>query len=298
MDILSQALTEPIRPTYTIHDYAGTGIYKIVKFKSTAPRMYLNDKDRCNHYDKKIDASLSRAKRVVFELALCNNWKYFCTFTIAKENFDRTNLEVWHKKFTQWLRDQRKKYSLKFEFLLVPELHDDGEAWHMHGLFSDISPLLVSFADLRRAGNKIPHKLAFGGFLNWPAYQVKFGFCSFGVIRNKVATAYYVTKYITKQLELSAISVGSHLYYYSRGLRRSSKHGDVYGDCSELDKHLDHDYDFCKTGMTSVKDGYDWSFAFEYMEFELLEAFKCDNPIEALEVDNYFEAVQAVIKGF
>ena len=31
-------------------------------------------------YDEKISESLSRSKRVISELALCNTWDYFCTF--------------------------------------------------------------------------------------------------------------------------------------------------------------------------------------------------------------------------
>lgn len=300
-DLLSMVLTEPVRADYNIYRYTDE-IYKVVRFKSTAPRMRpLMKKERASS-DKKLDAALSRARRVVLELALCNDWKYFCTFTISSVNFDRKDLVAWHDKFGQWLRDQRKKYiKLGYEFdisyVLVPEQHENG-SWHMHGLFSDITPVLTSFRDLCDRGENIPWKLVKNGYFNWPDYQKKFGFCSFGEIRNKVAAGFYVAKYINKQLEDSCLGVGLHLYYPSRGLNRSTFHGDVYGHCSYLDKLLTNHYDFCSTGMTAVKDGCSWDFAFEYMDYDMLEAFAISDAAEEPEVDEYFNVTQTVIAGF
>lgn len=295
------APVELVRPDYVIYNFVD-GLYKIVKFNSTACAVRLSDKEGHNNYDEKLDASLSRARRSVLEYALCNEWKYFCTFTIAKDKYDRSDLAGWHKRFTQWLRDQRKKYKklghdLNFQFLLVPEPHEKDNAWHMHGLFSDISPLLVNFCDLAAAGVKLPSKLLTGDYFNWKDYQDKFGFCSFGLIKDSVAVSYYITKYITKSLQGSCIDVGLHLYYYSRGLKRPVKHGEVYGGCTALDQHLNNFYDFCATGMVTVKDPSAWSFGLEYMDVEIMEAFG-DVPEEDPAVDKYISCVQQVLDGF
>ena len=295
-----QALCEPIRPDYNIYQLGQ--LYKIVRFNSIAPRLGVYDKEKCQHYDSKLDASLSRSRRVILELALFNECKYFCTFTIAKENYDRKDLHIWHKSFSQWLRDQRKKCKkqgsdMAFDYVLVPELHKDG-SWHMHGLFSDISPLLVSFRELSRQGQSVPAKLIKGNFYNWVDYQKKFGFCSFGEIRSKVGVSFYITEYIQKQLQESCLDVGLNLYYCSHHLNRSVLHGDVYGRCEFLDKFLTNHYEFCSTGMTSVKDGCSWDFALEYMDYEMLEAFGSSEPEEVPEVDAYWEAVQQVLDGF
>lgn len=295
-----QAPCELVRPDYNIYQLGQ--LYKIVRFNSTAPRLGIYDKEKCQHYDDKLEASLSRSRRVVLELALCNDWKYFCTFTIAKENFDRKDLKAWHKSFSQWLRDQRKKYKkqgmeLAFDYVLVPELHKDG-CWHMHGLFSDISPLLVSFRELSRQGQSVPVKLIKGDFYNWPDYQKKFGFCSFGEIRSKVGVSYYITEYIQKQLQDSCLDVGLNLYYCSHNLNRAVFHGDVYGRCDYLDKFLQKHYDFCSTGMTKVKDDLPWHFAMELMDYNMLEAFGCSDEERIPYVDDYCEAVQQVLDGF
>lgn len=300
-DLLSQPIGELVGPDYVIWELGR--LYKVIRFNSTAPRLGLVSRDKFQHYDNKLEASLSRARRTLLELALCNDWKYFCTFTISKENYDRTDLAAWYKDFSQWLRDQRKKYKKKgldltIDYVFVPELHDDKKSWHMHGLISDISPLLVLFRNLAAAGEKIPKKLLKGDYYNWVDYQKKFGFCSFGLIRNKVAVSYYITKYITKQLQDSCLEVGSKLYYPSQGLNRAVRHGEIYGRCDYLDKFLDKHYDFCSVGMTKVKDGLDWSFGLEHMDYDMLEAFCSSEPEEFLEVDNYWKAVQQVLDGF
>ncbi len=296
-----------VGPDYNIYHYTD-GIYKVVHFKQ--PRSLVpspkHSKPKSQDELKKSESALSRARRNVLELALCNDWKYFCTFTLDKTKYDRFNLEAWKKDFTQWIRDQRKKYKkvgqdLDMKFLLVPELHEDG-AWHMHGLFGDVSPLLVSFEYERQQGRKLPDKLVNGGYFDYPEYREKFGFCSFGIIKSKVATAFYVTKYISKNLENAREDFGRHLYIPSRGLNRAVLHGSVYGDCCVLDPYLTNKYEWVETGMTHVADNLGWDFALEYMtqDIQPLDAFSFDGiPEEEQQFfEDYFEAVQMAMEGF
>lgn len=291
-----QAPPELVRPDYNIYRFTDQ-IYKIIRFKSTACLTIPGDKKCRKGNESKLDAAYSRARRVVLELALCNEWKYFCTFTISKGNGDRDDLVSFHSRFLQWLRDMRKKYpDVDFRFVLVPEQHQDG-SWHMHGLFSDISFLLISFKELWERGENVPWKLVNNGYLNWPDYQKKFGFCSFGVIRNPVAAGFYVSKYISKSIGDSPIAVGLHLYYSSKGLNRATLHGDVYGVCSYLDNFLTHHYDFCSTGMTSVASGVSWDFAFECMDLSSLDDSTSIQDDQA-DFDVYFDVVQQVMDGY
>ena len=41
---------------------------------------------------KKLEASLSRTKNRVTELALCNPWEYFVTLTLSPEKYNRNDL--------------------------------------------------------------------------------------------------------------------------------------------------------------------------------------------------------------
>lgn len=286
---------DEVRPTYSIYRFLD-GVYKVVKFCSTAP-VYVPHAERCKKGNTdKLAASLSRARRNILELALCNDWTYFVTLTLSKENGDRFDLNAWYKSFTEWLRYQRK-LGYHISYVLVPERHDKG-SWHMHGLMNIDMPV-VSFRQLRYEGNKVPSYLVDNSYLNWPAYQQRFGFCSLSTVRNHVAVSYYITKYVTKDMARCVSDVGSHMVRSSVGLNRPTKHGDIYQHVKYLDTFLDHVYDFCSTGMTQVKDGLDWTFALEYME---LEPWNVSDPEsqavpELVEVDNYVEFTQMYLNN-
>lgn len=270
-------------------------IFKLVKYKRRSGSGSYFRKLEKPKYDDKMAASLSRTRRIILEYALCNHWEYFCTFTISAEKYNRHDLETWRDSFLQWIRDQRKK-GVPVVYLLVPERHKDG-SWHMHGFFSGVSSELVSFRSERKQGLKVPDKLVKGDFYDWPAYRHKFGFCSFAPVRDPVASAFYVLKYLTKDMAVSSLGVGLHLYYVSRGLNRSVVQTDVYGWSNYLDSFLENDYQFCRTGMTKTKDSLDWSFGLEYAEFVPL--FESDQTEELeSECDRVYEITQLSIDDF
>lgn len=74
--------------------------------------------------------SLSRTKRNIKELALCNNFQYFATITISSESCDRFCLIECQKKFKRKLKTI-KKYNPNFQYLFITEKHKNG-AFHFH----------------------------------------------------------------------------------------------------------------------------------------------------------------------
>ena len=281
-----------VLPTYRIYRFKGS-IYKLVKFKRSAPYVYHGQKKTSEpKHEVKLDSSISRTKRLVLEKALCNEWEYFCTFTLSKEKYDRYQLDKFHKDLTQWIRDQRKK-GLEIKYLLVPELHKDG-AWHMHGLMSGVGSQLVSFKDERRKGRKVPSVLVNNGFYDYPAYRKKFGFCSLAHVRSSVAVSFYVLKYISKDISESSVAVGKHSYFSSRPLNHSTLHSEVYCHSAYLDSFLENDYQFCRTGMTKMKDNLDWTFGLEYVDFEPLTP--SDEMQETQEIEKYCNTVHDVFQ--
>lgn len=299
---LQEYLDQPwalVGPSYTIHKYTDQ-IYKIVHFKT--PRIFVERSEKCDRSPKgnseKLDASISRAKRVCLEIGLCNHWDWFCTFTLDKTKYDRHNLGAWYKDFSQWIRDQRKKTGCRIRYLLIPELHQDG-AWHMHGFMEDL-PDTVSFAELRFIyGWKVPDKLVSGDYRCWVDCHNKFGYCSLGRLKNPVAAGFYVTKYISKSFSETTLAVGAHLYYASHGLMRASLHCCVYGERPELHRWLSNKYEFVETGMTFLEDNLDWSFALDYAPDKLVpldQAYAGDlGLVEQEFIDNMVECVQLVI---
>jgi len=175
--------------------------------------------------DKKTDNNISRTRSTIFELAFCNAWEWFFTATLSPEKYDRENLGKFHKDLTQWLRDYGKKYDIKIDFLLVPELHADGKSWHMHGLLKGL-PIhhLKQFKIGDKMGLKLAEKVKKGDCVyNWVSYLQKFGFCDLEPVRSHEAVSKYMTKYISKSLDNSVRELGSHMYYCSRGLNRAKQ---------------------------------------------------------------------------
>lgn len=171
--------------------------------------------------ENKINESILRSKSKIFELAFCNPWDWFFTGTINPNKQDRTDLELFHKQLTQWLRDYNKKYKLNIKFLFVPEKHKDGKSWHIHGFIYGL-PVghLVQFRVGDKMGKGLADKVMQGDIVyNWQAYFNRFGFCDLEPIRNHEAVSKYVTKYINKELANSVTELNAHTYYHSRGLK-------------------------------------------------------------------------------
>ena len=191
--------------------------------------------DKNDETDGKIDKSIIRARSRVFEYALCNEFDYFVTLTLDKNKMDRYNLDEFIKKFSQFIRDYRKKYKANIQYLLIPEKHKDG-AWHMHGLIKGIP-------DAHLTINK-------NGYRDWEAYAKKFGYISIDVIKNKEAVSKYITKYISKTFYGGGgvTEKNKKMYYASRGLKKAEriKEGTYYS-CYQDSFDFENEYIKVKT---------------------------------------------------
>ena len=174
---------------------------------------------------EKLDNNISRAKAKIFEYAMCNEFKFFITLTLDKDKYDRHDLPRYIKDLGQYIRDQTKKYGAKMEYLLIPEPHKD-KAWHMHGLISGIS---MDQLKLFTLDDVLPYKLLKlikegHEIYNWVGYSEKFGFCTLEKVKSTEAIAKYITKYISKSLDVNLErEKEKKLYYVSRGLKVAEK---------------------------------------------------------------------------
>ena len=266
-------------PVFVIHRYRDD-IYKVVEFKGDRDpdRVFLRDKD-VQHHDVKLDCNFSRARSMVLQYALCNPWEYFFTGTLDPEKFNRFDLGSFQDKLMQFIRDKRKKYHSKFQVLLVPEHHKDG-AWHIHGLVHDL-PLDV----LSPFVSPAPRKLIDGGFLNWRDYQEKFGFCSMARIKDPTATAFYITKYVDKDLSSRSGDLGKHLYFHSRPLKKAERASEVYLFNKQLDGFCEQEYDFCKVGMVEDKT---WSFPYVWDGADCVDVIPLEKRFAPLQPESAF----------
>ena len=172
--------------------------------------------------DVKSDNNISRAKNRVFELALCNPWNIFLTFTLDPKKYNRNDLGKFRKDLSQFVRDYNTKYGLAIKYLLIPEEHKKG-GWHMHGFLMGLpDEHLRLFTLSEKLPKYIREKLKSGqAVYEWEPYRKKFGFCDLEVVKDQFAVSAYVTKYITKDLDRTVRESGAHLYYCSQGLSRS-----------------------------------------------------------------------------
>lgn len=172
--------------------------------------------------DERFRNSISRSKARIFELAACNEFTYFCTFTQDQEKRDRFDLKEFRKDFAQLVRNlnRNRAEDCKIKYLLIPEQHQNG-AWHMHGLLKgltadDLTPFDLSM----RLPERIRKQLAKGVTVyDWHRYRRAFGFFTCTEVQNQTAVSKYITKYISKDLQKTVRESGEHLFFASQGLK-------------------------------------------------------------------------------
>lgn len=158
----------------------------------------------------KLENNISRARTNIIEYALCNQWDYFCTFTISPEKYDRYNFKEYYRDFSKFINNYNRscKDEEIVKYLLIPEMHKDG-AWHMHGLLKGI----------RKEDLYINQY----SYIGWIKYEEKFGYISIDRIRDIEHCSKYILKYITKEISQNVYSLGNHLYYSSNGLNKGQQ---------------------------------------------------------------------------
>lgn len=173
-------------------------------------------------YVDKLDCSISRTKSRIRELALCNPWEYFVTFTLDAKKYDRYNLPTYIKDLGVYIKNYNRLHNCKIKYILIPEQHEDG-AWHLHGFFLGLqNEFLIQFTKDMHLPYQILKKLEKGhAVFSWDAYSKRFGWCTLEPIRNSESTASYITKYITKDVAQSVTELNAHMYYCSKGLQRA-----------------------------------------------------------------------------
>lgn len=178
--------------------------------------------------EKRLANNISRARSRIFELAYCNEFQYFCTFTQSSElRSDRFDLSAFIKDLGQLIRNINRTRENQIKYLLIPEPHlnsrnaKDRGAWHMHGLLMGLTADdLREFTTKDKIPLKLKNRIKNGEKIyNWEQYSRKFGYFTCTPINSKEGCSKYLTKYITKDLSLSAIEKGHHLFYASQGLK-------------------------------------------------------------------------------
>lgn len=175
----------------------------------------------------KLAKNVYRARAVIYELAYCNPWDWFFTGTIDGEKHDRTNLDDYRKKLSKFIRHARERVPGcgNLKYLIVPELHNDRQNWHVHGFLQGLPvECLHRFEIGDQMSSYIAQKVRNGQEVyNWERYEKSFGWCDLEPIASHDGACKYVTKYISKALDKSVSDIGKHMFYASQGLQRRTR---------------------------------------------------------------------------
>ena len=163
-----------------------------------------------------------RARSMIEQLGACNHWQYFVTFTIDPKKYDRYDFSTFYKAFSKFVMNYRQRKGVKFQYVFVPEQHEDG-AWHLHGLINGL-PLehLREFTLEEQLPYYIRDKLQQGQKLyEWCDFADKFGYTIVEPLRKKDRAASYITKYIGKGFSNDDRFKNARLFMPSHGLKRA-----------------------------------------------------------------------------
>ena len=200
---------------YILYNFNNSGFYRLVELKNSTSLCKSQQKKQPNtSTDNMYYNNISRSKKSVKELALCNDFNYFVTITI-KNDYNRYNIDNAFYFLSKFCKKYKRKYS-SFSYVFIAEYHQDG-AIHFHGLCS-VPPIAIEF-DLyprtirNQKNNKFYHCFSSSIF-------DEFGRNTFQSITSKEKISSYILKYITKD----CIRTSSHrLYTCSRGLKHADK---------------------------------------------------------------------------
>ena len=166
----------------------------IIDFALSVKKMYyflgyeeVNKKQKNNTTDSEElqRISLSRTKRNIKEIALCNSFTHFATLTINSTFCDRFHLQSCQDKLKYIIKERIRRKNKDFAYIFITEKHKNG-AFHFHGLIKNLTDLYINE----------------NGFLSHKAFD-EIGFNSFLEINTENNNSYdkvcsYITKYITK----------------------------------------------------------------------------------------------------
>lgn len=168
--------------------------------------------------------NVKRAKDKVFDIVYQNEFAYFLTITLSKDNgFDREEPQEVLKKLRVWLSNLQQRKDLKY--ILIPELHEKGGI-HCHALVNDVFTMTDSGRVMyqKKAWNveDLKKRKIYTGGLT-PVYNIeewKYGWSTaIPLYGERGAIAHYMTKYITKDLN----KIFGKYYWSSRSCIRDTE---------------------------------------------------------------------------
>lgn len=178
-------------------------ITKVDTFQQIEDFFGLSHNDELIHDAEINRQSLSRTKRNIREIALCNDFSYFATLTVnSNKHCNRFSLQECQDKLKYIIKERIRRKNKNFKYIFITEKHKDG-AYHFHGLVKDL--------ELYTNTN---------GYLSSKVFD-EIGYNSFSPIKDYNKCCNYITKYITKDCIRNE---NNQIYISSRGLKKATRY--------------------------------------------------------------------------
>lgn len=189
-----------------------------------------------NLKERALEVSLNRSKQQLIGICRANLWDYFITFTFNPRLVDSSNYEEVCLKAGKWMNHLRERVCPDLKYVLVPELHRDGERYHLHGLMAGCKGLQL------RVSGKLDKK---GHIIyNMPAWR--YGWNTATEVEHSGKVANYISKYITKDSD--GLLKGKKRYWCSHNTTRPEDCAVEYyvNDHMEFVTHLSENIKYLK----------------------------------------------------
>lgn len=181
----------------------------------------------------------SRRKQKIYDLARSNSFDWFVTLTFDPDRVDRFDYDSCSSALYSFTHLLAKKGG--FRWIIVPEQHKNG-AYHFHGLIG--GDLSLSRALHPDSGLPLSDRSG-RAIYNVTDYQA--GFTTATAITDQARAASYLTKYLTKSIQVPR---GKKGYWASRNLLKPSEefvvmssmeYGEIYNS-ARFQKTIDSPY--------------------------------------------------------
>lgn len=136
--------------------------------------------------------SRARARAAVRDLALCNHFTFFFTWTLDGSLINRYDIDEVKRRVTTFLKN--KTHRNDFSYVIVPEFHKDG-AIHFHGL-CNLGSLRLERAVNPHTGQPLSTDKGQPIF-NMPDWTLGFSTC-IPIDENYERACNYIVKYLNK----------------------------------------------------------------------------------------------------
>lgn len=174
--------------------------------------------------DKSIADSVRRARRMIVDYAMCNDFDIFGTITLSDEKVDILDVVGIKDRLLKLLDNYRQTVAPDFEYILVPEYGELNGRLHFHFVARNFAK-----GDIIRNEHH---------YLDIPFISERFGFVSIKRITGKRLDRVRIAKYCSKYISKDCIQICKQRYYVSKTLAKPEKFECSCSDCMTVNEWL------------------------------------------------------------